>query len=122
MKFNKDSFLLWGAQIVSAVILLQTLAYKFTAHPDSVALFSTLGAEPYGRIILGVVELLVGIMLFIPSVAVFAALLGIGIMAGAIVAHIVLLGINALFLTAVFVLLCLVYVVYRRRKELQELF
>ena len=50
--------LLLVLRIVIAVILLQTLRYKFLAHPDSVYIFSTLGLEPYGRIGIGVMELI----------------------------------------------------------------
>ena len=57
----------WFAQILAAVILLQTLFFKFTGAPEAIHIFTTLGAEPYGRIGLGVVELIVGIMLLIPK-------------------------------------------------------
>ena len=56
--------LLLVLRIVIAVILLQTLRYKFLAHPDSVYIFSTLGLEPYGRIGIGVMELIASVLLF----------------------------------------------------------
>ncbi len=38
----------WTLQIVVATILAQTLYFKFTAAPESVYIFSTLGLEPVG--------------------------------------------------------------------------
>jgi hypothetical protein len=46
------------ARVLAAVILLQTLYFKFTAHPESVALFTEIGMEPNGRIATGVIELI----------------------------------------------------------------
>ena len=61
MNFLK--ILSWVLRIIAAVILLQTLYFKFTAHPESVELFSKLGVEPWGRICTGVIELITGILL-----------------------------------------------------------
>lgn len=83
----------WVARIGAAVILLQTLFFKFTAHPDSVYIFTQLGAEPWGRIGLGVVELITAVLLLLPRTAWFGALMGLGIISGAIFAHLTLLGI-----------------------------
>jgi uncharacterized membrane protein YphA (DoxX/SURF4 family) len=102
----------WIVRIVAAVILLQTLYFKFTAHPESVALFTKLGVEPWGRIGTGVIELLAGILLVLPPTAFFGAMLGIGLMAGAILSHLSVLGIESsgdggqLFILAIIVLLC----------------
>ena len=40
--------LTWTAQVVAAVILGQTLFFKFTGAPEAVELFTTLGVEPFG--------------------------------------------------------------------------
>lgn len=40
----------WLLRIAVAVILLQTLFFKFTGAKESVYIFTTLGAEPWGRI------------------------------------------------------------------------
>lgn len=84
----------WIAQITAAVILLQTLWFKFTAAPESVYIFSTLGIEPYGRIGSGVVELIAGILLLTPRYCWAGALLGLGTMKGAIIGHLTVLGIE----------------------------
>ena len=65
----------WICRIVAAVILLQTLYFKFTAHPESVAIFSSLGVEPWGRIGTGIIELIAGILLLLPAFAFIGAIL-----------------------------------------------
>ena len=83
----------WVLQFIVAVILLQTLFFKFTGAPESVYIFKTLGAEPWGRIGSGVVELITAIMLFIPSTVTIGAILSIGVGSGAILSHLTKLGI-----------------------------
>jgi len=65
-----------AARIVAAVILLQTLFFKFTAAPESVTLFQSLGMEPRGRIGTGIVELIASLLLFIPGLVWIGACLG----------------------------------------------
>ena len=94
-------------RILVAVILIQTLRFKFTAHPDSVYIFTKVGLEPYGRILIGVLELIAGILIVIPKTVWVGATLSLGLMAGAIMMHVTKLGIvinndgGALFTTAV---------------------
>ena len=86
----------WTAQIVAAIILLQTLWFKFTGAEESVYIFSKLGVEPYGRIGSGVIELIAGILLLTPRYIWLGALIGLGTMAGAVVSHLTVLGIDVL--------------------------
>ncbi|MCO4807422.1 MAG: DoxX family protein [Flavobacteriales bacterium] len=79
---------------LAAAILLQTLYFKFTAHPDSVHLFSELGLEPWGRIGLGVVELIVAGFLIWKRTAFLGAVFAMDIMIGAVASHIFVLGID----------------------------
>lgn len=108
MKTN--SVLSWTTRIIAAGILLQTLFFKFTAAPESVALFTQLGVEPFGRIGLGIAELIVAILLLVPRTAWLGATGGIGLMIGAIGAHVTTIGIvfnndgGALFTLAVITL------------------
>ena len=83
----------WGLRILAATILIQSLIFKFGAHSDSVMLFTTLGLEPFGRIGLGVIELIVAILILTPKTTLLGAILGILIMVGALGAHIFQLGI-----------------------------
>ena len=86
--------LLFFFRIVIAVILLQTLRYKFLAHPDSVYIFTTLVLEPYGRIGIGVMELIASVLLFPKRTVWLGALLSVGLMAGALFSHLTQLGIE----------------------------
>ena len=113
----------WVLRIIAAVILLQTLYFKFTAHPESVELFSKLGAEPWGRIGTGVLELITGILLLIPATAFVGGFLGMGLMFGAIASHILVIGIESkgdggqLFMLAIIVLICTMAIQMIHRKE-----
>src|SRR5256884_6436730 len=84
----------WICRIAAAVILLQTLFFKFTAAPESVYIFSKIGAEPWGRIGSGVVELVAAALLLTPRFVSAGAFLALGVMAGAIISHLTLLGIE----------------------------
>jgi len=80
-------------RIAAATILLQTLYFKFTGAEESVYIFSTLGAEPWGRLASGVVELLTAVLLILPRTAPMGGLLALGVMSGAILSHLTVLGI-----------------------------
>jgi uncharacterized membrane protein YphA (DoxX/SURF4 family) len=74
-------------RLIVAIILLQSLYFKFTGHPEAVHIFSTLGVEPWGRIGLGIIELLTGLALLLPVTKIYASFITIGLMAGAIGTH-----------------------------------
>src|SRR5262250_1903693 len=83
-----------GCRVVAAVILLQTLFFKFTAAPESVYIFTKVGLEPWGRIGSGVVELIAALLLLSPRLTWLGSTIAIGMMAGAIISHLALLGIE----------------------------
>jgi len=85
----------WLLRLLAAGILLQTLYFKFSAQPESVELFTKLGVEPWGRIGTGVVELVAGLLLLVPATAFAGALLSVGVMAGAILSHLTVIGIES---------------------------
>src|ERR1700712_2609451 len=76
--------LLWVLRLLAAAIMLQTLYFKFTAHPQSVQLFTEIGLEPQGRIITGIFELIASVLILIPRYSVYGAVLGCMMMTGAI--------------------------------------
>ncbi len=84
----------WSLRIVTAVILLQTLFFKFTAAPESVYIFSTLGLEPEGRIASGIVELIAAVLILLPGTVVYGAALSLAVISGAIFSHLTKLGIS----------------------------
>jgi len=112
-----------GSSILAAIILLQTLYFKFTGAPESVYIFEQLGVEPYGRIGLGVVELITAILLIVKRTSFVGGLLGLGIISGAILSHLFVLGIEVqndggtLFILALTVfILCLITVILQKEK------
>ena len=105
------TIIIWVLRILAALILLQTLYFKFTAHPQSVHLFTILGMEPWGRIGTGVLELIASILILYPKTTGLGATLGAGLMAGAIFFHLTKLGIifegdSVLFIYAVITFIC----------------
>jgi hypothetical protein len=111
-------------QLVAAGILLQTLFFKFTGAEESVYIFSTLGVEPWGRLASGVAELVAAALLLYPGTAAFGALMAMGVMAGALLSHLTILGIavrgdgGLLFALALVVLTASAVVLFLRRAEL----
>lgn len=87
-----QNYIIIIARFGAAAILLQTLFFKFTAAPESVYIFTTLGIEPFGRIGSGVAELIAAIFLLWPNKSLIGALLSAGVMAGAIASHVLFLG------------------------------
>lgn len=100
----------------------QTLFFKFSADPTSIQLFTELGMEPQGRLIIGGLELIACILLLIPSSVVYGAALGAGLMGGAIIGHITKLGWQgdrlSLGLLAIVVLASCLIILWLRKKEL----
>lgn len=125
MKISK--IISWFLRIIAAVILLQTLYFKFTAHPESVELFTKLGVEPWGRIGTGVIELITGILLLIPATAFIGGFLAMGLMLGAIASHLFAIGIESkgdggqLFILAIIVLVLSVLIQFIHRKDGKQL-
>lgn len=86
-------YISWALQILIAVIYVQTLYFKFSAHPDSIYIFSKLGLEPYGRIGLGVLELITAVLILLPKTKIIGGILSLGIISGAVFSHLGPLGI-----------------------------
>lgn len=111
-------------RLIAAIILLQTLYFKFSAHPDSVALFTQLGLEPHGRIGIGIMELIAAILIMMPKTIWMGAGLTVGLMAGAIFSHLTELGIvfnddgGTLFALAVITLVCAAVTLWLDRKRI----
>ncbi len=117
----------WAFQLIVAGILLQTLFFKFTGAAESVYIFSTLGAEPWGRIGSGVVELIAALLLLYPATITIGALLALGVITGAIVSHLTVLGIEVqgdgglLFFLALAVFVSSAAILFLRRGDIPVL-
>lgn len=119
---KKDTIIMWLLRVIAAVIMLQTLYFKFTGHEQSVALFTELGMEPWGRIGTGVLELIASLLILYPRTTGYGAALGLGLMGGAIFFHLTSLGLDfggdyVLFIYAVVTFVCclILFVKYRRQ-------
>lgn len=125
----------WVLQVVVALILGQTLFFKFTGAEETRALFEVLGAEPWGRYASGVMELIAVVLLLIPRTSVFGAVLALGVITGALGAHFTKLGVSvdpvalgnpgleplegpSLFVMAIVVLVSSIGIIVIRRSQL----
>jgi uncharacterized membrane protein YphA (DoxX/SURF4 family) len=119
-----ETVISWICRIVAAVILLQTLYFKFSGAPESVYIFTRVGLEPWGRIGSGVVELIAAVLLLIPRFTWLGAVLALGVIGGAIMSHLTVLGIvvmndgGLLFGLAILVAICAAIVIYIHRRVL----
>lgn len=122
---SKITVISWVCRIIVAIILFQTLFFKFTGAEESKYIFSTLMGpelEAYGRIGSGIVELIAVILLIIPGTSWLGALIALGTISGAIMSHLTMLGIvvkddgGLLFILAVtvFVLSAVTLLIHRR--------
>ncbi len=124
MKSNKLNLIV---ALIAAIIMLQTLFYKFTGSAESIYIFSTLGIEPWGRIGAGISELIASIFLLIPRTRLLGAIMGLGIMLGAIAAHILVLGVavqgdgGKLFILALLTFIACVVLLINNRKQIPQI-
>lgn len=118
--------ILFILKIVAAIIMLQTLFYKFSAADESVALFTKLAGEneAYLRIGTGILELIASLFLFIPKTIWLGAIMTVGLMTGAVLGHLTKLGIEhnndggLLFASAIFILIVGIIVLFKEQKNI----
>jgi uncharacterized membrane protein YphA (DoxX/SURF4 family) len=114
----------WTCRIAAAVILLQTLYFKFTGAEESVYIFTKVGLEPWGRYASGIVELFAAVLLLLPRTSWLGALLAAGVMVGAISSHLTKLGIvvkddgGLLFALAVIVFIAALVTLFIHRRQI----
>ncbi len=122
-----ENYISWAARIIVAIILAQTLFFKFTGAEESRYIFTTLMGPEYeavGRIGSGIVELVAVVLLLIPSTSWLGALLSLGTITGAIFSHLTMLGIvvkddgGLLFGLAVVVFILSLIVLFLHRRDI----
>lgn len=124
MKMQK--IVLTVARIVAAIIMLQTLYFKFSGAEESVYIFTRIGMEPWGRFGVGVGELVAAALLLYRPVSWLGGLAGIGLMSGAVFFHLTVLGLDVkddggyLFFLALAVLICSIIVVAMQYQQALE--
>ena len=121
MNLSFINIITWVLRIVAAVIMLQTLYFKFSGAEESVYIFTTLNMEPWGRIGIGSMELIASVLILYPRTTGMGAVLGMGLMGGAIFFHITKLGLvvkddgGQLFIYALLVFIsCLILTILYR--------
>lgn len=121
---GKANLISWASRLIVAAIMGQTLFFKFTAAPEAVALFETLGAEPWGRMATGILEAIAVILLLVPRTAALGGVLTLGLMGGAIMSHLAIVGVEvnddggALFIMALVTLATGAITTWLHRAEL----
>lgn len=127
MSINQPlNWILWILRLAAALIMLQTLFFKFTGSEESIYIFTTLGMEPWGRIGTGVFELIASILLLWPGATAFGALLGIGLMSGALFFHLTKLGIEVkgdgglLFIYGLIVFICCAILLFVFQSQIKQ--
>ena len=108
-------------KLIPAFIFLQTLFFKFTGAPETIELFEKLELGDVGRFGSGIVELIAAILILIPRTTGIGALIGMGVMSGAIISHLTILGIDygdGLFYLGLVAFICCAILVFMNRKGL----
>ena len=124
MLSKTEQVISWICRIGAAIILLQTLFFKFTGAEESVYIFTKVGLEPWGRYGTGVVELIAAVLLLSRCHAWLGGLLALGVISGAIISHLTALGIvvrddgGLLFGLALAVFVSSAIVVFLHRRQI----
>jgi len=118
--------ILFALKAIAVITMLQTLFFKFSAANQSVELFTKIAGEheAYLRIGTGIIELISSILLFTSNRSWLGALMTLGVMSGAILGHITILGIShnndggLLFGAAVYIFIVALVVLINQRKKI----
>ncbi len=114
------------ARFVAALIMLQTLYFKFGGAEESIYIFTQVGMEPWGRYLTGILELIASVLLIVPRTSWIGAGIGLGLMLGAIGMHLTLLGIEVqgdggyLFILAMAVFASCAFVLVRKQEDVKN--
>ena len=81
---------------VLTAALLATACGAATGDPHAVEMFMLLEMEPSGRILIGAIEALAALLILLPQSTVYGAFLGLGVMIGALIGHLTVLGLGHL--------------------------
>jgi len=124
---KSSTILLWVLRIIAAVIMLQTLYFKFSAAEESVFIFTEMCIEPWGHIATGIFELIASILILYRPTLIFGAIMAAGIMSGAILSHLTVLGVEVkddggqLFAYALIVWMCSAIIIWIEKEKIMQL-
>jgi putative oxidoreductase len=116
--FSLSTLGVWLLQVAGAAMFLLAGGMKLAGAPEPAHAFAALGA-PWMLYVTGVLEVLGGVALLVPRLAVYAALLLAGVMTGAVLTHLVVIGGSAV--PALVLLLAMLGIVALRREQLPRL-
>lgn len=91
---TKEKIISWVFQIIAAIILAMAAYEKFSGNPLISSVFDQLKMGDPGKKLIGIIEAISAIMLITTNLCHFGALLGLGTMLGALIAHVTVLGIS----------------------------
>jgi hypothetical protein len=101
---------LWCLQVLCAGVFVMAAIPKVTADPQAVAGFTALGLGTVGMYVIGVLELAGAVGLLIPRLAGLAGLAFVGLMIGAVLSTLLVLGANMVAMpAAVLVLVAIIW-------------
>lgn len=126
MQPKLPTILQWVLRLIAAIIMLQTLYFKFSGAEESVYIFTQMGIEPWGRYGTGIAELIASILILYKPLTAFGSLMAVGIMSGALVSHVLVLGVvvkddnGLLFSYALIVWLASVILAWLNRAQLVD--
>jgi uncharacterized membrane protein YphA (DoxX/SURF4 family) len=111
----------WIFRLIPAVIVGRAAWMKFSGDPNVSMMFESLGMEPDGRFLIGTIEALCVVLLLSPRISAWGAILCLGVMTGAVIAHVTVLGfdgsLGALFAMALASLGSSIALIYRMRHQ-----
>lgn len=116
-----DTIINWVLRLVPAVIVGRVALMKFTAGPKALMIFKSLDMEPGGRILIGVIETICVVLLLSSRISAWGAILCLGVMTGAVIAHVSVLGFDGaagqLFIMAIITSISTLMLLYRLRSQ-----
>jgi len=133
---SSGRLLSWICRGVVASLLLLTAVLKLTAAPESILVFRELGTEPWGRFLVGGLELVAAGLILVPATSLIGAVTALVVMAAALLSHVFVLGIRTpvvnaegvidpessgdtmLFLLAIIVAICAAIEVFLHRSRI----
>ena len=91
---------------------------KFSGEQGAVGLFNDIDMGPEGRILIAVIELVSVALLLSPRLSAWGALLCLGVMTGAVLAHVTVIGFDGLFAMAIISGVASAVLLYRLRHQI----
>ncbi|MEO9871643.1 DoxX family protein [Ekhidna sp.] len=103
-------------RVIVVIILAQTLPFKFSGAQESVMIFTQLNMEPWGRYLIGTIEL-ISTLFLITNFYIIGAIISLSIISAANFLHFTKLGFiinddgGTLFILSIIVIFCSLWIV-----------